>query len=101
VIAYELLVGKPAFPESLSWEQLCFIVCAKGGRPEIPAFVLPTARALIEDCWADDPDDRLTFDEIVDRLKKMKFKLTADVKSAKLLKFVEGIEEWERQNASE
>jgi hypothetical protein len=73
----------------------------KGERPEIPDFVLPTARALIEDCWADDPDDRLTFDEIVDRLKEMEFKLTGNVKPAKLLKFVEGIEEWERRNASE
>jgi hypothetical protein len=63
--------------------------------------VLPTARALIEDCWADDLNDRLTFDEIVDRLKEMEFKLTVNVKSAKLLKFVEGIEEWERRNASE
>jgi hypothetical protein len=36
----------------------------------------------------------------VDRLKEMEFKLTANVKPAKLLKFVEGIEEWERRNAS-
>jgi hypothetical protein len=37
----------------------------------------------------------------VDRLKEMEFKLTANVKSAKLLTFVHGIEKWERRNASE
>jgi hypothetical protein len=57
--------------------------------------VLPRARKLIEDCWEEDPDERPRFDEIVDRLKEMEFKLTANVNSAKVLKFVEGIEEWE------
>jgi isochorismate hydrolase len=57
--------------------------------------VLPAARALITDCWAPESDDRPTFEEIVDRLHEMEFKVTANVNSAKLTAFVEEIEEWE------
>jgi hypothetical protein len=73
----------------------------EGTRPEIPDYVPSPVQRLLTDCWADDPDERPTFDEIVDRLREMEFKLTANVNSAKLLKFVEGIQEWEMLNDSE
>jgi hypothetical protein len=60
--------------------------------------VLPAVRELICDCWAQDPDDRLSFRGIVDRLEEMKFKLTPGVNSAKVAAFVQKIMDWEVQN---
>jgi serine/threonine protein kinase len=99
LIAYELLAGQPAFAKTLSPRQIQFIVCVECGRPEIPDFLPESVRVLIAHCWAHEPGDRPTFDEIVDRLKEMEFKLTANVNSAKLKKFVQGIEEWEQRTS--
>jgi hypothetical protein len=84
--------GAPAFPESLGPHQIAVIVAVRDRRSEIPDFVIPAVRALIQDCWEADPDDRPTFEEIMDRLAEMEFKVTADVNSVKVVGFVKGIE---------
>jgi hypothetical protein len=61
----------------------------------IPFFVLPEAGELIGDCWAFNPNERLTFFEIVDRLKSMRFELMPGVESSKVESFVKKIEDWE------
>jgi hypothetical protein len=66
--------------------------------PDIPEFVLPSARELITDCWAEEPGDRPFFDEIVDRLKEIKFKVMPNMNSWKLSEFVKEIEGWESHN---
>jgi hypothetical protein len=66
--------------------------------PNIPKFVLPSARELITECWAEEPGDRPSFDDIVDRLKEMKFKVMRKVNSSKITAFVKEIEEWESHN---
>jgi serine/threonine protein kinase len=98
LIAFEVLTGRSAFPENLNGYQIALMVLVEGKRPEIPDYVPPPVRLLLTDCWADDPDERPTFAAIVDRLIEMKFKLTAKVNSAKLVKFVERIQEWEMLN---
>jgi serine/threonine protein kinase len=100
LILFEILVGRPPLPESLNHWQIAWRI-VRDERPEIPEFVRLPARALIEDCWAIDPDDRPTFDEIVDRLAEMQFKVTADVKSANVVKFVRRIEELEKRIPNE
>jgi hypothetical protein len=97
---FEIVAGRPAFPGSLRIDKVAFRV-VHGERPEIPEWVPPPAQALISDCWAAEPDERPTFEEIVERLAEMEFKVTEDVKSANVAKFVRGIEEWEKQNARE
>jgi serine/threonine protein kinase len=101
LILLEILTGRPAFQESLTPLQIAFIVAIDGARPDIPDSVLPPVRALIGDCWEADPDDRPSFEEIVDRLAEMEFRVIEDVKSAKVAEFVRKIEEWERQNVRE
>jgi TPR repeat protein len=101
LILFAILTGRSAFQESLTQWQIRWMVAIEGVRPEIPDSVLPPARALIEDCWADDPDDRPTFEEIGDRLAEMQFRVTADVNSAKVAEFVKRIEDWEKQNRRE
>jgi serine/threonine protein kinase len=95
LILFEILTARPAFPESLNQLQIGYMVAVEGARPEVPNAVLPPARALIEDCWAAEPDDRPTFAEIVERLAEIDFRVAADVNSAKVAAFVKRIEDWE------
>jgi serine/threonine protein kinase len=95
LILFEIFVGGRAFPESLSQLQVVRIVAIDRERPEIPDSVLPPARELMDACWEADPDDRPTFEEIVDRLEEIRWKVTANVDSVKVAKFVKRIEEWE------
>jgi serine/threonine protein kinase len=98
LILFEILAARPAFPESLNQLQIGYMVAVEGARPAIPNDVLPPARALIEDCWAADPDDRPTFEEIVERLAEIDFRVIADVDSAKVAAFVKRIEDWEARH---
>jgi TPR repeat protein len=84
IILLEILTGAPAYPESLRPCQIMFTVSFADERPEIPDSIPPRLRALIQDCWATDPDDQPTFEKIVDQLAEMEFKVTADVNSAKV-----------------
>jgi hypothetical protein len=54
----------------------------------MPDFVLPVVRALICDCWAQDPEDRASLRGILDHLEEMQFKVTPGVNSAKVAAFV-------------
>jgi serine/threonine protein kinase len=100
LILYELLTGQQAFSKELTPNEIMFKVALKHARPDIPEFVLPFARELITDCWAEEPGDRPPFDEIVDCLKKMKFKVMPNVNSSKLSAFVKEIEELESHNST-
>jgi serine/threonine protein kinase len=95
VILFELLAGRTSAPADLTRAQMRFRVAVREARPAIPEFVSPGARRLIRACWATNPDDRPSFDEIVEWLEVMEFKLTADVDSAKVTAFVRKIEEAE------
>jgi serine/threonine protein kinase len=101
LILFEILASRPAFSKTLSRWQIACIVGVEDARPEIPESVLAPSRALIEGCWAVDPDDRPTFEEIVDRLAEMQFKVAVCVNLAKVAAFVKRIEDWEKQNGSE
>jgi serine/threonine protein kinase len=100
LILYELLTGQPVFSKEMTSHEIVFKVVVKHELPDIPKFVLPSARELIMECWAEEPGDRLSFDEIVDRLKEIKFKVMRNVNSSKLMTFVKEIEEWEARNAT-
>jgi hypothetical protein len=68
-------------------------VAAKGRRPPIPETVLPGARKLIAKCWESDRADWPSFEEIVERLADMEFRVRENVYSAKLALFVKKIED--------
>jgi serine/threonine protein kinase len=93
LILYELLSGKPVFEKDRSKENIAAAVFVNDERPEIPEFVIPAAQKLITECWAIDPDDRPSFEDIVCRLAEMEYKLMANVNSRKLAQFVRNFEE--------
>jgi serine/threonine protein kinase len=71
LILYELLTGQSALPDDLTQHGISVRVVINDKRPEIPEFVLPDAQKLITDCWAIEPDDRPSFEEIVDRVEEI------------------------------
>jgi hypothetical protein len=95
LIVYELLSRQLAFAKELTSIQIGYAVVVDDERPMIPVFVLPSAKTLITDCWETNPDDRPSLDEIVDRLAERRWKVTANVNSAKLAEFVRKIETFE------
>jgi serine/threonine protein kinase len=100
LILYELLTGQPVFSKELALIETASKVAVKHALPDIPKFVLPSARELITDCWAEEPGNRPSFDDIVDRLKVIKFKVMRNVNSLKILAFVNDIEERESHNST-
>jgi serine/threonine protein kinase len=95
LILYELVVGKPPFLKSLKQQSVTKLLILDNARPDIPDFVLPEVGKLICDCWATDPDDRPSFNQILQRLERMNFKLTVNVNSSKVSEFVKKVKEWE------
>jgi hypothetical protein len=95
LILYELVAGKPPFSKSLKQQAVIKLLIMDDARPAIPGFVLPEVEKLIRDCWATGPDDRPSFNEILRRLERMNFKLTAKVNSSQLSEFVKKVNEWE------
>jgi hypothetical protein len=100
VILFELVTGQPAFQKSLTRYQITHKVVIDKERPEIPDFIVPAVQKLITDCWATKPDDRPSFEEIVDRLEEMKFKVFENVNSAKLSRFLKKMKQWEKDNTA-
>jgi TPR repeat protein len=88
MILFEMAVGAPAFPDWMTPLVVAKKLVTEERRPDIPEWIGPGVGALITECWADDPDDRPTFVEIVERLTVMNFKVTRGVNSAKVKRFV-------------
>jgi serine/threonine protein kinase len=99
-IFYELVVGRRAFPDELKCHQICKLIAVDNVRPDIPDWVSPDVKALITDCWQQDPGDRPPFDEILERLTKLEFKVRPDVNSSKLSEFVQRMTKREENHAA-
>lgn len=67
-ILYEMLVGENPFL-SIKLEHLVIEVLINGNRPQFHENVPEHIKDLIERCWAKDPNDRPSFDDIVNELK--------------------------------
>jgi len=67
LVMWEALTGQ--FPFSgYSLSQLIMNVHTKGERPEIPEGTHPDFKALIQSCWAQEPEARPAFSEILKQL---------------------------------
>ncbi len=52
--------------------QIAYAAAEQGKRPEIPSYVPRNYSVLMQECWADRPADRPTFNQILKRLFAMK-----------------------------
>jgi sterile alpha motif and leucine zipper-containing kinase AZK len=95
MILYELIIGWPRFPKSMTRMQILAALIKEDLKPNIPESVIPGAARLIRDCVAIKYEDRPSFTDILKRLKEIQFKLILDVNSAKITAFVDKIEKWE------
>jgi serine/threonine protein kinase len=90
LIVYELVVGHSVFSPDDS--PLVLMRKVTGGvRGEIPEAVSVVPKKLIKRCWAADPDNRPSFDEILFTLDKAQFGVAADVDPAKVRAYVTAI----------
>jgi serine/threonine protein kinase len=99
LILYELLVGEPAFGKEGRGLYIMKQIAIDEFRPAIPDWVAREVEELISDCWAHEANDRPSFADILARLEAMDFKLTDEVNSVKLRRFVKEVKERELANA--
>ncbi len=66
VVLYEMATGRTAFVGMRQHEVISSVLA--GGRPAIPPTVRSEVSALIQDCWAQEADDRPPAGQVVARL---------------------------------
>jgi TPR repeat protein/tRNA A-37 threonylcarbamoyl transferase component Bud32 len=96
LILYELLSGKPGFSRDSEQREVMKKIDLCEERPLIPDFFHDDVKSLIQDCWAQDPEDRPSFVEILFRLDRMDFQITNNVKSEKVRRFVKAVKAREK-----
>jgi hemopoietic cell kinase len=96
LILDEFLSGEPGFARDSTRTHVVKQICQDEARPHIPDFLKAGAWRLIQDCWAQDPDERPSFVEILFRLDKMDFRIMGGVKSAKVVRFVKAVKSREK-----
>jgi serine/threonine protein kinase len=94
LIAYELLVGRPVF----HYSEMPFPIMRKvlnGEMPVIPGCVGKVIQSLITRCWSKRPDDRPSFDDIVDEFEREHFNVFPGAASRKIFEYVRSVLDWE------
>jgi hypothetical protein len=76
LVLYEIVVGKPVFPPTLSQDQLRHRVMGK--RAKIPATVRGFIQKIIRKAWAPEASDRPSFRDIFEELRKNEFCVVRD-----------------------
>jgi hypothetical protein len=64
----------------------------KQWRPEIPTTIHASLRSLIKRCWCDNPEERLSFDEIYDILRDNWFPFYKDADLESVERFIREVE---------
>jgi serine/threonine protein kinase len=95
IIVYEIVSGNGIFSNDGNKFKL-FGMMQSGKRPDIPDFVLPFSRELIEKCWSEEASNRPSFSEIWRKLEEAEFKFMEGVDSHAVKGWWGGIEEKER-----
>jgi serine/threonine protein kinase len=77
LILYEIVVGHPVFPPTLTLMQLCAKIL-RNERAEIPSNVEGFVAHLIRRGWSSDPAERPSFAEIYALLRQNDFRITSE-----------------------
>jgi serine/threonine protein kinase len=88
-ILFELVMRRRAFTGSIG---AVGDAITKKPPPPMPKTVTLVSRELIAGCWKKDPEQRLSFRDVVDDLKKAEFKVLPGVQTEKVMAYVAEIE---------
>jgi serine/threonine protein kinase len=99
LIVYELVVGHPVFPKSLTPFEI-LRQHREYYRPEIPSNVLPVMKGLIERCWSSNADDRPSFNEIFEIFESSHFDIVVASDPETIRSFCVGILQWEHVSSA-
>jgi serine/threonine protein kinase len=87
LMLYELIVGQPAFPPTIS-RNVLYRKVVTGERPQLPATLDDAVRETISRNWAVSPAGRDSFEDIFDRLAAIDFKVTPGVDTTRVSEFL-------------
>lgn len=91
IITYEIYTNERPF-NNCDYRKL-LINLLKGNRPQFKAPIPECIKKLIEKCWADNPNDRPTFDEIVEELTTNRDFITETVDETEYLNYIDYLNE--------
>lgn len=92
-IIFEIMTGQIPF-KNFQFFQLIKKVSIQGFRPKIEDDVPNAYKELIERCWFQDPDERPSFDQIVDELKNNHEFITELIDESEFLDYVDYIDNY-------
>jgi serine/threonine protein kinase len=93
-ILYEILTGKNVFPAELTPNQIGMLII-RHQLPEIPDEIRDEMKRLITHCWQLNPDERPTFNDILQQLDSINFMILPDVEPRQVREYVQGVISWE------
>ncbi|KAK8844370.1 hypothetical protein M9Y10_024227 [Tritrichomonas musculus] len=102
IIAYEIITGKNPYPDAQNVFKLLIDV-EKGKRPNINSIKDDYIKSLLSKWWSPDPEERPTFDIIIEEIKKESFKKFMNAKKEdveKYMRFLNGVEEPKKTDKS-
>ena len=91
LVIYEIITLEKPF-ESEKMFEILLNVATKKMRPEISGDIPPAYRDLIERCWSQQPENRPTFDDIVNELRHNQEYITDLVNEVEFLDYVDFID---------
>ncbi|KAK8887864.1 hypothetical protein M9Y10_038923 [Tritrichomonas musculus] len=93
MIVFEILAKEKPFKELNNINQIFFEVVTKSRRPVMPFDEVPQCYIeLIESCWSQDPNDRPSFNQIVEVLKSDSRFLNENVNKEEFFNYVESLD---------
>jgi serine/threonine protein kinase len=91
LILYEILFGEKVFPSDLTEGRLSEMH-VNGNRPKIPENLDCQVRQIIEACWATNPDDRPSFEDIFEVSELADFAFYEDVDADSVRRFIDEVD---------
>ena len=86
MIVYEIVTLEKPFKDLINTNQICSEIVYKSKRPEFIKKVDDCYRKLIESCWSQDPNERPTFDDIVQLIKNDSAFLMSKINKSEFIK---------------
>ncbi|KAK8854144.1 hypothetical protein M9Y10_016701 [Tritrichomonas musculus] len=95
IILYEIITNMKPFKNIITIGKLYTKVVTEDKRPELPNDIQNSYRLLIQNCWSKEPNERPTFDQIVEQLESDAGFITDDVNEVEYRQYIEKVKKSE------